>query len=66
MIAGPDYGIGIVCKRLGPTTLKGLGKLAAKYLESTFADQSPMFYALHCKSTKLSIFALKHQFHIMT
>ena len=47
MVAGPDYGIGIVGKCLGPTTSKDLRiKMDAKYLEYTLVDQSVMFYAL--------------------
>jgi len=44
--AGPDYGLGIVGKCLGPTTSNGPTKDCCKYFEHTLANQSLMFYAL--------------------
>ena len=39
--SGPDYGLGIVGKCLGPMTSKGLLKMAAKYFEHVLAHSSP-------------------------
>ena len=60
-IATPDYGLGTVGKCLGPTTSKGPTKDGCKICW-TDVSQS-VTNGLCIVSTKLSILALKHQFH---
>jgi len=51
---GPDYGTGIVGKFLGPTTLKGLRKMAAQYFEHNVSQSVTKFLCIvttDCRSS---------------
>jgi len=64
MVTGLDDDVGIVSECLEPTTSKGLTKDGCRVF-LTYVSQS-VTNVLCTVSTELSIFALKHQFHLVT